>query len=65
MWYNGSIKLEAPELKESIADAVKDWGYWVPKDFSVIGFDNLGIGQLVEPGLTSVAQNVSELIDRS
>jgi len=25
MWYNGSVKLEAPELKESIADAVNDF----------------------------------------
>ena len=25
MWYNGSMKLEAPELKESIADAVQEY----------------------------------------
>ena len=25
MWYNGSMKLEAPELKESIADAVQKY----------------------------------------
>ena len=25
MWYNGSMKLEATELKESIADAVQDY----------------------------------------
>ena len=25
MWYNGSMKLEAPELKESIADAVQEF----------------------------------------
>ena len=45
--------------------AIKEWGFSVPKDFAVIGFDNLSIGQWVEPGLTSIAQNVSELIEKS
>lgn len=45
--------------------AIKEWGYGVPKDFSVIGFDNLDIGQWIEPGLTTIAQNVSELIEQS
>ena len=45
--------------------AIKEWGYGIPKDFSIVGFDNLDIGQWVEPSLTSIAQNVSELIEQA
>lgn len=45
--------------------AIKEWGYSIPKDFSVVGFDNLEVGQWTEPTLTTVGQNVSELIEQA
>ncbi len=45
--------------------AIKEWGYAVPADFSVVGFDNLDIGQWTDPALTSIGQNVAELIEQS
>ncbi|MBK1876326.1 LacI family DNA-binding transcriptional regulator [Pelagicoccus mobilis] len=42
--------------------AIREWGFEVVKDFSVIGFDNLEIGQWSEPALTTVGQNVNVLI---
>ena len=44
---------------------IREWGYFVPRDFSVVGFDNLDIGEWTEPGLTSIAQNVEGLIEHS
>lgn len=45
--------------------AIKEWGYSIPADFSVVGFDNLDIGQWSDPSLTSIGQNVSELIEQA
>ncbi|EDY83779.1 hypothetical protein VDG1235_3406 [Verrucomicrobiia bacterium DG1235] len=45
--------------------AIREWGYKIPKDFSVVGFDNLEIGQWTEPSLTTVGQNVGEIIEES
>lgn len=45
--------------------AIREWGYEIPKDFSVVGFDNLEIGQWTEPTLTTVGQNVGDLIEQS
>lgn len=45
--------------------AIREWGYEIPKDFSVVGFDNLEIGQWTEPALTTVGQNVGELIEEA
>lgn len=45
--------------------AIREWGYDIPKDFSVVGFDNLDIGQWTEPALTTVGQNVGELIEEA
>lgn len=45
--------------------AIREQGFEIPKDFSVMGFDNLDIGKWSEPTLTSVGQNVSELIEVS
>lgn len=45
--------------------AIREWGFAVPKDFAVVGFDNLEIGQWSEPALTTVGQNVNDLIDKA
>lgn len=45
--------------------AIREWGYALPNDFAVVGFDNLEIGQWIEPTLTTVGQNVAELIDQA
>ncbi len=45
--------------------AIREWGYGIPSDFSVVGFDNLEIGQWTDPALTTVGQNVAELIEKS
>lgn len=42
---------------------IREWGYNMPKDFSVVGFDNLDVGQWTEPALTTVGQNVGEMIE--
>jgi len=34
--------------------AIKDRGYKVPGDFSIVGFDNIEIGNYIEPSLTSI-----------
>lgn len=68
------LQLEAPPrgiiaLNDRVAigamKAIREWGYEIPKDFSVVGFDNLEIGQWSEPALTTVGQNVGELIEKS
>ncbi|MDQ8205367.1 LacI family DNA-binding transcriptional regulator [Pelagicoccus sp. SDUM812003] len=45
--------------------AIREWGYSMPKDFSVVGFDNLDVGQWTEPALTTVGQNVAEMIEHA
>jgi len=34
--------------------ALKEWGYHLPADISIIGFDNLPISSIIEPALTTV-----------
>lgn len=45
--------------------ALKDAGLRVPEDVSVVGFDGLTIGEYTIPKLTTVAQPVEELAERS
>lgn len=40
---------------------VKDLGYSVPEDFSIVGFDNIQMASFVEPALTTVAQNFNRM----
>ncbi len=37
--------------------AIKDSGYSVPDDFSVIGFDDVEVSTYINPGLTTVRQD--------
>jgi LacI family transcriptional regulator len=41
-----------------VMNACKKMGYQVPKEVSIIGFDNIAISNLVEPKLTTVDQNM-------
>lgn len=41
--------------------AIREWGYSVPGDFSVVGFDNLDVGEWIDTGLTTIAQNVNKI----
>lgn len=40
---------------------IKRYGYQVPKDFSIIGFDNIQAAELVDPALTTIAQSFEEI----
>jgi len=41
--------------------AIKDHGYEVPEDISVIGFDNLEFSSLIDPPLSTVSQPLYEI----
>ena len=45
--------------------SLNDMGKRVPEDISVVGFDGLAIGEFLVPRLSTVAQSVEELADRS
>lgn len=40
---------------------LKQQNYHVPKDFSIVGFDDIQAAALVDPPLTTIAQNFSQL----
>jgi len=44
-----------------VIKALRSEGHEVPKDFSVIGFDDISISSLYEPGITTVSQNINYL----
>lgn len=46
-------------------EALKDLGYQVPEDISVVGYDNLEIGSYFKPYLTTVEQPVDALVTKS
>ena len=43
-----------------IIDILKQRGYYIPKDYSVIGFDNLPISQYLTPRLTTISQDINQ-----
>ncbi|SFG21380.1 transcriptional regulator, LacI family [Halobacillus alkaliphilus] len=49
------------ELAIGAMKAIKDAGYSVPEDFSIIGFDDIDIAQFVNPPLTTIRQNTEAL----
>ncbi|WOI53457.1 LacI family DNA-binding transcriptional regulator [Parvularcula sp. LCG005] len=49
------------ELALGAIKAVRDAGRRVPEDVSVTGFDNIVIGEYIEPGLTTVTQPARQI----
>jgi LacI family repressor for deo operon, udp, cdd, tsx, nupC, and nupG len=49
------------QLALGLVAALQRSGVRVPEDLSVVGFDNVVVGDLVEPGLTTVAAPLREL----
>lgn len=45
--------------------AIREWGYAIPDDFAIVGFDNLDIGMWTDPALTTIGQNVAEMIEQA
>ncbi len=44
-----------------VIKALRSEGYEVPRDFSVMGFDDISISALYEPGISTVSQNITSL----
>jgi LacI family transcriptional regulator len=42
-------------------DAIKSEGYHIPRDFSIVGFDDIKMASLVEPKLTTVSHPVHKM----
>lgn len=68
------LQLESPPraiiaLNDTVAigaiKALREWGYSVPSDYAVVGFDNLAIGEWIEPSLTTIGQNVHDLSEKA
>lgn len=45
--------------------AINDFGLKVPDDISVVGFDGLKIGEYYSPKITTVEQNLKEIVKKS
>lgn len=45
--------------------SVREHGLLVPEDISIIGFDNISIGELISPPLTTIAQPKRGLVKKS
>jgi len=41
--------------------AIKEAGFSVPEDFSLVGFDGVDLGQLISPRLTTIRQDTSKM----
>lgn len=44
-----------------VMKAIKDYGFKIPQDISVIGFDNINISEYLDPPLTTVSQPLYEI----
>lgn len=44
--------------------AIQDKGKSVPQDYSIIGFDNVYLGSIIEPSLTTIAQPLKKIASR-
>jgi len=52
-------------VAEAVIQKIEDEGLAVPRDFSVVGFDNLTMGQHLRPTLTTVDQQPHKLISQA
>ena len=48
-------------LAIKLINQMKQLGYLIPQDFSVVGFDNIQAASLLDPSLTTIAQNFTEM----
>lgn len=55
------IVAENDILAIKLINAMKQQGYEVPKDFAVVGFDNIQAASLLEPSLTTIAQDFNQM----
>ena len=53
-----AIFTSADILAITLINALRHMGYDVPEDYSVIGFDDLAMGHLITPPLTTVVQDI-------
>ncbi len=66
---NAKDKKDLPEVfitsADNIAvgamDAIKDFGYRIPDDIAIVGFDNSLISEYVTPHLTTINQNTEQM----
>lgn len=54
-----AVFTSSDSLAISLMDGLRILGRSVPKDYSIIGFDGLPIGNLVSPPLTTIVQDIS------
>ncbi|MYL32051.1 substrate-binding domain-containing protein [Pontibacillus yanchengensis] len=56
-----AIFTAADSLAIGAMEAIKEAGYQVPDDFSVIGFDDIDLAQFINPPLTTVRQDTNRI----
>ena len=47
-------------LAVSIMKTMQEKGYMIPKDLSIVGFDDIQLANLTTPGLTTIKQNIKQ-----
>ncbi|ACL70727.1 LacI family DNA-binding transcriptional regulator [Halothermothrix orenii] len=52
-----AVFCQGDEMAIGAINAIKEHGYNVPQDFSIVGFDNIEISSYVSPGLTTIHQD--------
>ncbi len=54
------VFVPADQHAVELMDCLKKRGYQLPKDYSIIGFDDLPISQYITPRLTTIKQNIKQ-----
>lgn len=49
------------EMATGVIKAAKDYGLSVPEDLAVVGFDNIKLSAIYDPGITTIAQPMFEM----
>ena len=60
---SGTIVTTADVIALGVTSSLTTIGYAVPKDFRVIGFDDVGVAYLAHPTLTTVSQPLVDMAD--
>ncbi|MGG4490254.1 LacI family DNA-binding transcriptional regulator [Metabacillus idriensis] len=53
------------EMATGVIKAAKDYGLSVPEDLAVVGFDNIKLSAIYDPGITTIAQPMFEMGKKS